>query len=141
MSSYLLLVMLLFFLLADLGIGQWVGGGSGGSSPLPSPTSTPTPQLHHSSTSLWGGLPTSTTTTPLLPHLSRPLHLDPISPTCECMTSTSLPLSPSPALSTATKELCKDLCPLNLLSVLSVPVILSRLADLCVGGSGPRLEY
>ncbi|XP_045126469.1 protein bicaudal C homolog 1-B-like isoform X2 [Portunus trituberculatus] len=63
-----------------LGLGQWVGGGSGGSSPFPSPTSTPAPTpLHHlSSTSLWGGLTTSTTPPPLLPHVSRPLQLDPV---------------------------------------------------------------
>ncbi|KAK8397108.1 hypothetical protein O3P69_004646 [Scylla paramamosain] len=72
---------------SDLGLGQWVGGGSEGSSPLPSPTSTPTPTpLHHlSSTSLWGGLPTSTTPPPLLPLVSRSLQLDPI-----CHTSTNL---------------------------------------------------
>lgn len=72
---------------SDLGLGHWVRGGSEGSSPLPSPTSTPTPTpLHHlSSTSLWGGLPSSTTPPPLLPHVSRPLQLDPI-----CHTSANL---------------------------------------------------
>ncbi|XP_071538266.1 protein bicaudal C homolog 1 isoform X2 [Panulirus ornatus] len=67
--------------LSNLNLSQWLGGGSGGSSPLASPTGTPSPQIHPST--LWGGLPPTSSQQPA--HVSRSqynaLLLDPSS-TC-----------------------------------------------------------
>ncbi|XP_071538268.1 protein bicaudal C homolog 1 isoform X4 [Panulirus ornatus] len=88
----------LYGLSTDLNLSQWLGGGSGGSSPLASPTGTPSPQIHPST--LWGGLPPTSSQQPA--HVSRSqynaLLLDPSYTSCGTSSNSGSSLSsPTPS--------------------------------------------